>query len=311
MTSSSTRKARSPVSNRAEGNVRSRRLSRNYKSYDAKSIFAFVKGNPLTSNVPSKRSKELAREGQSESSGEMLQPDKKKGQGVDSSFEDLPTKPCRRENLKYPLNNPDSPPPNQATGRNATPVLTSAPFVRLGVGPAPASPTGIENPARRGNGSPSPPPPPGLEKPNETAHFHIGSPATSHDRSSSSRTPPRSTKSTPPVPGLARAAQTTPPPLARIDHPSPQVIFQGNDPAGWFAVLQAQWQVCDSYRLAGQVQFEAQQREYAMLLQHQFESMCADLKSKGDTHALKVDYEQQLADLRRRAEVSHASASEG
>ena len=43
-----------------------------------------------------------------------------------------------------------------------------------------------------------------------------------------------------------------------------------------------------------------------MLLQHQFESMCADLKSKGDTHALKVDYEQQLADLRRRAETSHA-----
>ena len=120
-------------------------------------------------------------------------------------------------------------------------------------------------------------------------------------------TPPRSTKSTPPpVPGLARAAQTTPPPPARIDHPSPQVIFQGNDHAGWFAALHAQWQVCDSYRLAGQVQLEAQQREYAMLLQHQFESMCADFKSEGDTHALKVDYEQQLADLRRRAEVSHA-----
>ena len=188
-----------------------------------------------------------------------------------------------------------------------TPVPTSAPFVRLGVGPAPASPTGIEDPARKGNGSPSPPPPPGLEKPNETAHFHIGSPATSHAPPSSSMTPPRSTKSTPPpVPGLARAAQTTPPPLARIDHPSPQVIFQGNDHAGWFAVLQAQWQVCDSYRLAGQVQLEAQQREYAMLLQHQFESMFADLKSNGDTHTLKVDYEQQLADLRRRAEVSHA-----
>ena len=71
-------------------------------------------------------------------------------------------------------------------------------------------------------------------------------------------------------------------------------------------MVQASWQVCEAYKLAGQVQLEAQQREYAMLLQHQFESMCADLKAKGDTHALKVDFEQQLADLRRRAETSHA-----
>ena len=228
MTSSTTRKARSPVSDKSGGHARSRSLSRHEKYLEGQSVFAFVKRNPLTSNVPSKRSKELAREGQSESSGEMLQPDKKKGHGVDSSFEDLPTTPRRIQNLKYPLNNPDSPPPNPSTGRNATPVPTSAPFVRLGVGPAPASPNGIENPARRGNGSPSPPPPPGLKKPNETSHFHIGSPATSHEPSSSSRTPPKSTKSTPsPVPGLARAAQTTPPPLTRIDHPPPHLFFKG------------------------------------------------------------------------------------
>ena len=152
-------------------------------------------------------------------------------------------------------------------------------------------PTGVDDQARRGNSSPPPAPPPGLDKLDETAHFHIGSPATSHEPSSSSRTPPKSTKSTPsPVPGFMREAQTTPPPLTRIDQPPPQVVFHGNDPAGWFAILQAQWQVCESYKLAGQVQLEAQQREYAMLLQHQFESMCADLKSKGDTHALKVDY---------------------
>ena len=82
-------------------------------------------------------------------------------------------------------------------------------------------------------------------------------------------------------------------------------MFQG-DPAAWFAMLQAQWQVCDAYKLAGQVQLEAQQHEYTMSLQHQFESMCADLEAKGDTQALKVGFEQQLADIRRRAETSHA-----
>ena len=170
--------------------------------------------------------------------------------------------------------------------------------------PAPADPTGEKQSAGRSKGSPSPPP--GLPKPETLAHYHIGSPATSHEPSSSSQTPPRSAvKSTPPSSGLARAAQTTPPPLTRIDQPSPQVMFQG-DPAAWYAMLQVPWQVCEAYKLAGQVQLEAQQREYAMLLQHQFESMCADLKSKGDTHALKVDYEQQLADLRRRAETSYA-----
>ena len=115
MTSSHNRRARSPISEKSEGKVRSRSLSRNTR-FDSKTVFAYVKGNPLTSNVPSKRSKELAREGQSESSGEMLQPDKKKGQGVDSSFEDLPLTPRRRENMKYPLNNPDSPLRNQALG---------------------------------------------------------------------------------------------------------------------------------------------------------------------------------------------------
>ena len=61
-------------------------------------------------------------------------------------------------------------------------------------------------------------------------------------------------------------------------------MFQGVDPAGWYAMLQAQWQMFEAYKLAGQVQLEAQQREHAMLLQHQFETMCAELKVKGDTH---------------------------
>ena len=72
-------------------------------------------------------------------------------------------------------------------------------------------------------------------------------------------------------------------------------------------MVQAQWQMCEAYRLAGQIQLEAQQREHAMLLQHQFESMCNELKARGETHTLKVDFEQQLADLRRRAETSHAA----
>ena len=162
MTSSTDRRTRSPFSG---GHVRSRRLSRNENGehYDPKSVFAYVKGIPMTSIVPSKRSKDEAREGQSESSGEQLQLDKKKGQGADSSFEDLPATPRRRENLKYPLNNPDSPPSYASTGRNATPLPTSAPFVRLGVGSAPVDPSGDNRSARRSKGSPSPPP--GLPKP--------------------------------------------------------------------------------------------------------------------------------------------------
>ena len=124
---------------------------------------------------------------------------------------------------------------------------TSASFVRLGVGPAL--------------------PPPGLEKQSDATYFKIHSPATSNDPSSSSRTPSRSAKSTPPPSaGLAYLSQITPPPMTCVDQPF--TMFQGNDPAGWYAMVQAQWQVCEAYKLAGQVQLEAQQREYAMLLQH-------------------------------------------
>ena len=134
MTSSHNRRARSPISDKSEGKVRSRSLSKNAK-FDSKTVFAYVKGNPLTSNIPSKRSKELARGDKSESSGEgLLQPDRKKGMGVDSSFEDAPVTPRRRENMSYPLKNPDSPPPAPSAGRSETPVPTSIPFVRLGSG---------------------------------------------------------------------------------------------------------------------------------------------------------------------------------
>ena len=108
----------------------------------------------------------------------------------------------------------------------------------------------------------------------------------------------------PPNPEYNRPIIITPPPVTRVHQPNK---FQGIDPAGWYAMVQAQWQMCEAYKLAGQVQLEAQQREHAMLLQHQFESMCGELKAKGETHALKVDFEQQLADLRRRAENSHAA----
>ena len=102
MTSSQNRRARSPLSDKIEGQPRSRSLSKNSK-FDAKSVIAYVKGIPTTSNVPSKRSKEAARGDTSESSVDgLLQPDRKKGQGVDSSFDDIPVTPRRRENLIYP-----------------------------------------------------------------------------------------------------------------------------------------------------------------------------------------------------------------
>ena len=88
------------------------------KCSEAKSVFAYVKGIACASNVLSTRSKDEAREGKSESSGEQLQLEKKKGQSMDSSFEDPPLTPRRRENLKYPLNNPDSPPIDAHSGRN-------------------------------------------------------------------------------------------------------------------------------------------------------------------------------------------------
>ena len=179
MTSSQNRRARSPLSDKTEGKPRSRSLSKNSK-FDPKSVIAYVKGIPITSNVPSKRSKESARGDKSESSGDsLLQPERKKEQGVDSSFDDIPLTPRRRENLVYPLKNPDSPPPNAYTGRPATPVPTSAPFVRLGVGPAPAGPTGVNDPG--GRSSSPPPPPPGLEKQSGAAYFKTNSPATSND----------------------------------------------------------------------------------------------------------------------------------
>ena len=65
--------------------------------------------------------------------------------GVDSSFEDAPVTPRRRENMSYPLKNPDSPPPAPNAGRSETPVPTSIPFVRLGSGPASAGPAGAHD----------------------------------------------------------------------------------------------------------------------------------------------------------------------
>ena len=50
----------------------------------------YVKGIPLPSNILSKRSKEEAREGKDESSGEQLQLDRKKGQSMGSCFENVP-----------------------------------------------------------------------------------------------------------------------------------------------------------------------------------------------------------------------------
>ena len=302
MTSSVSRshRARSPtVADRLEGKARSRSPSKNIK-IDSRSVIGCLKGNPLASNVPSKSSKELARGDKSESSGEQLQPDKKTGKGTDSSFEDPPSTPRRRENLSYPLKNPDSPPSDPRSERNSTPVPTSAPFVRLGSGPPSGDPTGDAH-DQGGHGF-VPPPPPGLEKPN-VSYFKISSPASSNDPSSSSRTQSRSETTTPPNPQWVPAV-ITPPPVTRVDQPN---MFSGVDPAAWYAMVQAQWQMCDAYRLAGQVQLEAQQREHALLLQHQFENMCNELKSRGETHALKVDFEQQLADLRRRAETSQAA----
>ena len=126
------------------------------------------------------------------------------------------------------------------------------------------APTSGNQMARRGTDSFSPPL--GLPKPKSIERHFIGSPATSHEPSSSSSSPPRSAVKVTPPPssGFARAAQTTPPPPPiNFDQPAPQVVFQG-DPAAWYAMLQAQWQICDAYKLAGQVQLEAQQREYAM-----------------------------------------------
>ena len=160
--------------------------------------------------------------------------------------------PRRRENMTYPFNNPDSPPPSGPSGAH-TPVPTMSPFVRLGVGTTPVAPAGEHRSGRRSEGFLSPPP--GLEKSGKFIERHfIGSPSNSHEPSSSSQTPSRSAVHvTPPRhPEFASAAQTTPSPPTRIDHPPPQVVFQG-DPMAWYAVLQAQWQVCDAYRLEGPV----------------------------------------------------------
>ena len=136
----------------------------------------------------------------------------------------------------------------------------------------------------------------------------MGSPGSPSNPSSSSQTPPSPAMPVtppPPHPETARAAQVTPPPTVRVDEPPPQVGFQG-DPSAWYALLQAQWQVCEAYKFAGQIEFEAQQREYTMKLEHQLERICSEMKSKGDTQALKTDFEQQLIDVWRRAEAAHA-----
>ena len=79
MTSSVKSRARSPLSGHFGEKPRSRGLSKNSK-YDPKSVIAYVKGIPITSNVPSKRNKEEARGDKSESSGDsLLQPERKKG----------------------------------------------------------------------------------------------------------------------------------------------------------------------------------------------------------------------------------------
>ena len=87
-------------------------------------------------------------------------------------------------------------------------------------------PTGEQRSGRRSEGFLSPPP--GLEKSGKLVERHlIGS--TSHEPSSSSQTPPISAVNItpPPQPGVARAAQTTPPLPTRFDQPAPQVVFQG------------------------------------------------------------------------------------
>ena len=85
MASSTDRRTRSTT---PRGSGRARNLSRFYrgKSLEVKSVFAYVKGIPLASNIPSIRSKEETREGKDKSSGEQLQPNMKKGQSVDSYF---------------------------------------------------------------------------------------------------------------------------------------------------------------------------------------------------------------------------------
>ena len=62
MTSSQNRRARSPLSDKTEGHTRSRSLSKK-SNFDSKSVFAYVKGIPMTSHVPSKRSKVLSESG--------------------------------------------------------------------------------------------------------------------------------------------------------------------------------------------------------------------------------------------------------